>query len=235
MGAKDDVVRPDHQDGPGGEEPARSSRATCASTSAGRTATCGSRVDHVVLCAGGIVTPMAAILEDQIRNAQLRTTLIWTTARLPRLRLSRTFDAIARADQKNRFDVRVFVTSGKENTADVEASASKTRSGRPERARIRVRRENRRPRRRVRTFPRHVRRRRERRCRQQVPRAPRNLRVLTRRSHVTAATAAMMRRRLCIYERVIDTRGHFLFMTKTKKAVIKRREKKKKRRVRGST
>ena len=99
-------------------------------------------VDHVVLCAGGIgVTPMAAILEDQIRNAgatQNQTTLIWTTRAPSEMKaFAYLFDAIAAlpAEQKKRFDVRVFVTSGKENTADVEASASKivkVRSGRPD-------------------------------------------------------------------------------------------------------
>jgi NAD(P)H-flavin reductase len=99
-------------------------------------------VDHVVLCAGGIgVTPMAAILEDQIRDAgatQNQTTLIWTTRAPSEIKaFAYLFDAIAAlpAEQKNRFDVRVFVTSGKENTADVEASASKivkVRSGRPD-------------------------------------------------------------------------------------------------------
>ena len=99
-------------------------------------------VDHVVLCAGGIgVTPMAAILEDQIRNAketQNRTTLIWTTRAPSEMKaFAYLFDAIAAlpAEHKARFDVRVFVTSGKENTADVEASASavvKVNAGRPD-------------------------------------------------------------------------------------------------------
>ena len=152
-------------------------------------------VDHVVLCAGGIgVTPMAAILEDQIRNAgatQNQTTLIWTTRAPSEIKaFAYLFDAIAAlpAEQKNRFDVRVFVTSGKENTADVEAAASKivkVRSGRPDfDALVSECAEKPSPRRRVRMRPRgDVRRRRERRRRQQVPRAPRNLRVLTRRSH----------------------------------------------------
>ena len=89
-------------------------------------------VDHVVLCAGGIgVTPMAAILEDRVRRAgesQSQTTLIWTTRAPSEMKaFAYLFDAIAAlpAEQKKRFDVRVFVTSGKENTADVEASASK--------------------------------------------------------------------------------------------------------------
>ena len=99
-------------------------------------------VDHVVLCAGGIgVTPMAAILEDQIRNAketQNRTTLIWTTRAPSEMKaFAYLFDAIAAlpAEHKARFDVRVFVTSGKENTANVEASASavvKVNAGRPD-------------------------------------------------------------------------------------------------------
>ena len=84
---------------------------------------------------------MAAILEDQIRDAgatQNQTTLIWTTRAPSEIKaFAYLFDAIAAlpAEQKNRFDVRVFVTSGKENTADVEASASKivkVRSGRPD-------------------------------------------------------------------------------------------------------
>jgi len=99
-------------------------------------------VDRVVLVAGGIgVTPMAAILEDQIRRAGATgnvTTLLWTTRAPSEIKaFSYLFDAIAAlpAEQKSRFDVRIFVTSGKENAADVEAAASsavKVIAGRPD-------------------------------------------------------------------------------------------------------
>ena len=99
-------------------------------------------VDHVVLVAGGIgVTPMAAILEDQIRSVTTtnnKTSLIWTTRVPSEIKaFSYLFDQIAKlpSDQKSRFNVKVFVTSGKENSADVEASASSVvsvNSGRPD-------------------------------------------------------------------------------------------------------
>jgi len=99
-------------------------------------------VDHVVLVAGGIgVTPMAAILEDQIRKVDVttsKTSLIWTTRSPSEIKaFSYLFDQIKNlpGELKNRFSIHVFVTSGAEKTQDVEASASSVvtvHTGRPD-------------------------------------------------------------------------------------------------------
>ena len=105
-----------------------------------------SACDHVVLCAGGIgVTPMAAILEDRVRGAKSgairsgsKTTLVWTTRSPAEVAaFSYLFAAIARLDDDARsaFDVRVHLTGGAKadpETATYAAGVAAIATGRPD-------------------------------------------------------------------------------------------------------